>query len=308
MTMKFQRTYVCEDNNDQCSTSDTAPAQEEKQPSKLLELYVFIDPLCPECWALEPAIKKLKMEYGQYLTINTALVNELESLNSPCGSKYRSLVKEMAKSYHETACRTGMPCDGDVWYENAMTTPYEAILAIKAAELQGKVIGSKYLRRVREALFLHKENIASQHTLINCAIRVRGMDVDEFVKDMHSDTTKKALSEDKKMAEEMDVSSAPTLVFFGENVDEPGLKVEGAYSYNVYEEVINDMAQMKLEKGSPLPLENFVSIYSLVATKEIAVVYDLTYEEAHREMRKLQLQQQVEEISTKHGSIWRSLT
>lgn len=310
MTTKQENnhTYVCDEESGQCCPVDVSSMYESgAKQAKLLEVYVFIDPLCPECWALEPVIKKMKMEYGPYLTINLVLANELQSLNSPCGSKYRSLVKEMAQSYHETACRTGMPCDGDVWYENPTTTPYTAISAIKAAELQGKAIGAKYLRRVREALFLHKENIANPHVLINCAIRVQGMDVDEFVKDMNSSTTSQALADDRRTAKEMDVESTPTMVFFNEDVDEPGIKVEGGYTYDIYEGIIENMTDKHLKKCPPLPLEDFVSFYSLVATKEISVVYDLKLEEAHKEMRKLQLRQEVEEISTKHGSIWRSL-
>ncbi|WP_258871641.1 DsbA family protein, partial [Halobacillus trueperi] len=31
-----------------------------------IEIYVFIDPLCPECWSLEPFLKKLTIEYGRF--------------------------------------------------------------------------------------------------------------------------------------------------------------------------------------------------------------------------------------------------
>lgn len=31
-----------------------------------MEIYMFVDPLSPECWALEPAIKKLKIRYGRF--------------------------------------------------------------------------------------------------------------------------------------------------------------------------------------------------------------------------------------------------
>ncbi len=30
---------------------------------------MFVDPLSPECWALEPAIKKLKIRYGRFFTL-----------------------------------------------------------------------------------------------------------------------------------------------------------------------------------------------------------------------------------------------
>ena len=46
-----------------------------------LEIYMFIDPLCPECWALEPIMKKLQIEYGKYFTIKHVLSGRLLHLN-----------------------------------------------------------------------------------------------------------------------------------------------------------------------------------------------------------------------------------
>lgn len=298
-------TFVCYDDLGICCPTDPESFYQTDLKKKPVEIYVFIDPLCPECWSLEPVIKKLQMEYSNYFTINMLLGNEMRSLNSPVGSKYNALVQEMAKSYHETACRTGMPCDGDVWYENRLSTPYLAILAIKAAELQGKAIGSKYLRRVREALFLHKKNIAEEEVLISCAESVDGIDVNEFANDLHSENAKKAFNSDVKTTKEMDVETLPTMVFFNDDIDEPGLKVQGLYNYQVYVNIIADMIGENPEKCPPISLTQFISFYSLVASKEISVVFDMSMETVHKEMRKLQLQQQVEEIQTKHGSLWK---
>ncbi|WP_425352506.1 ClpXP adapter SpxH family protein [Alkalicoccus urumqiensis] len=306
MKEKKSQTLYCEDNGS--CTSQHTPDYSARQ-NQVIEMYVFLDPLCPECWAMEPMMKKLRMEYGDFLRFHVVLTHDLESYNSPCGSHFRSLMKEMAQSYNETGCRTGMPCDGDVWYENDLdrTTPYTAVMAVKAAELQGRAVGSRYLRRLREALFMYKENIADDHVLINCAIRTEGMDVDEFVKDLHSPSTEKALSGDQCTAREMDITSTPTFVFFGMDTDEPGLKVEGLYPYHVYESILEDLHPEELNKRKPIPLLDFVQSYSIVATKEIAVVYDMSLEEAGREMRKLKLQQKVEEVPAKHGSFWRAL-
>jgi predicted DsbA family dithiol-disulfide isomerase len=40
---------------------------------KPVEIYLFIDPICPECWALEPILKKLQIEYGRYFSIKHVL-------------------------------------------------------------------------------------------------------------------------------------------------------------------------------------------------------------------------------------------
>lgn len=304
MTTK-QGTFVCYDDLGLCCPAEPESFYVSGQEKKPVEIYVFIDPLCPECWSLEPIIKKLQMEYSNYFTMTIFLGNEIRSLNAPSAKNYESVVHELAKSYNETACRTGMPCDGDVWRENIMTTPYSAILAIKAAELQGKAIGSKYLRRVREALFLHKKNIAEEEVLISCARKVKGMDIEEFAKDLHSEIARKSLQSDAKTTSEMDVESLPTLVFFGDDVNEPGLKVQGVYNYDIYVDIITEMIGKKPEKCPPISIEQFIAFYSLVAEKEISVVFDKNMKDAHRDMKKLQLTQKVEEIRTKHGSFWR---
>ncbi|WP_280769251.1 ClpXP adapter SpxH family protein [Salipaludibacillus daqingensis] len=302
-----QGTFVCYDDLGICCPAEPESFYVNGKGKKPVEIYVFIDPLCPECWSLEPIIKKLQMEYSNYFKITTFLGNEIRSLNTPCGKNYHSIVQELAQSYNETSCRTGMPCDGDVWHENIMTTPYSAILAIKAAELQGKAIGSKYLRRVREALFLHKKNIAEEDVLISCARKVVGMDVEEFSKDLHSEVATKSLQNDAKTTSEMDVESLPTLVFFGDDVNEPGLKVQGLYNYDVYVDIMSELIGKKPEKCPPISIEQFISFYSLVAEKEISVVFDKSMKEVHKEMIKLQLKQKVEEIKTKQGSLWRYL-
>ncbi len=53
---------------------------------KPLEIYLFIDPFCTDCWSLGPIIKKLQLEYGDYFTIKYVLCGKLTSLNSKNGN------------------------------------------------------------------------------------------------------------------------------------------------------------------------------------------------------------------------------
>ncbi|RNA69889.1 ClpXP adapter SpxH family protein [Alteribacter keqinensis] len=297
--------FVCYDDLGICCPEEPSSFYIQNQGKKPLEIYIFIDPLCPECWALEPIIKKLQMEYANYFKIRTFLGYELKKMNPCTNPKNSRHQKQMAQSYDETATRTGMPCDGDVWYEQPISMPYNASLAVKAAELQGGAVGSKYLRLLREALFLHKQNIADEEVLIKCAEKIKGLDIGEFKCDLHSESAAKALKADACTTKEMDVQSLPTLVFFSDNVDEPGLSVPGLYDYSVYVDIITDMLGFEPEKCPPISVERFVKFYTLVASKEIAVVFDMTCEEADREMKKLQIQQKVECVPVKFGNLWR---
>jgi predicted DsbA family dithiol-disulfide isomerase len=134
------------DSNSSCSNSygfcgfDDEPISINFKPNKKpLEIYTFVDPLCPECWALEPVLKKLTMNYHKYFTIRYLIGGKLH-----CCKENKSN-KNLAQTWETVASRTGMSCDGDLWLETPISSPFTASIAIKAAELQGKQIGIRYL-------------------------------------------------------------------------------------------------------------------------------------------------------------------
>ncbi|WP_338449032.1 ClpXP adapter SpxH family protein [Niallia oryzisoli] len=269
----------------------------EKKP---IEIYMFIDPLCPECWALEPIMKKLQIEYGQYFKIKHVVSGSLAMLNLGRKNKYETI----AELWDKTGSRFGMSCDGSLWLENPISAPYLASIAIKAAELQGRKAGIRFLRKLQEMLFLEKQNISTLEVLQVCA-ESAGLDVSEFISDIHSNSAAKAFQCDLKITSEMDVSEIPTLVFFNENIEEEGIKITGNYPYEVYVQIIEEMLQEQPVKSNPPPLEVFLKHFHLVASKEISVVYNKTVQEVERELKKLQLKQLVEKVPAKYGTFWR---
>ncbi|WML43391.1 ClpXP adapter SpxH family protein [Neobacillus sp. PS3-40] len=267
---------------------------------KPIEIYFFVDPICPECWALEPILKKLKIEYGQYFSIKHILSGKLANLNVSKKKNYENI----AILWEKTASRTGMSCDGNLWLENPISSPYVASIAIKAAELQGRRAGIKFLRKLQEVLFLKKQNISTVEILKECAQNV-GIDVEEFISDIHSDSAAKAFQCDLKITAEMDVQEIPTLVFFNENAEEEGIKITGVYSYEIYVQILEEMLSEPPSRSPLPPLVEFIKFFRLVGSQEIAVVYNMTIAQVEREMKKLLLKQMVEQIKAKHGTFWK---
>ncbi|QOK29613.1 DsbA family protein [Cytobacillus oceanisediminis] len=261
---------------------------------------MFVDPLCPECWALEPILKKLLIEYGRYFSIKHVLSGRLATLNMGKRQNYENI----ADLWEKTASRSGMSCDGNVWFENPISSPHLASVAIKAAELQGRKAGIRFLRKLQEVLFLEKQNVSNFEVLKDCAKEV-GLDVVEFVSDIHSDSAAKAFQCDLKITSEMDVQEIPTLVFFNENIEDEGIKVTGYYPYEIYEQILEEMLPAKPERAALPPLEYFLKYFKLVASKEISVVYNMSDSEVNREMKKLQLKQIAEYVPAKYGNFWR---
>ncbi|WP_066187111.1 MULTISPECIES: ClpXP adapter SpxH family protein [Gracilibacillus] len=267
---------------------------------KPIEIYIFIDPLCPECWALEPYIKKLSIEYGRFFTVRTVISGQADNSRREICDKPRQL-KDI---WEKTASRTGMPCDGDIWMENPIHYPRLASIAIKAAELQGKKAGKRFLRKLQEMVFLEKLDISQEHVLLDVADQIH-LDVEEFQEDLYSCSSKKALKCDHKITKEMEVDDLPTMVFFNESEDEAGLKISGTFPYEVYVKILKQMLQKEPLPAKKPKLLDFISYYHFVGTKEVAVVYDWSIEKAEKEMKKLQLKQLVEKVPVKFGCFWK---
>ncbi|WP_170006734.1 ClpXP adapter SpxH family protein [Bacillus fonticola] len=265
-----------------------------------VEIYFFLDPLCPECWAMEPTIKKLQVEYGDYFTIRHVMSGKLASFHE----QSRKKPERIAETWERTASRSGMSCDGSLWFDDPIFSPSIASIAVKAAELQGKKAGIRYLRKLQECLFLQSQNITHETVLTDCA-KQTGLDVFEFREDLFRQGATKAFQCDLQITSEMDVSEVPTLVFFNENIEDEGLKVSGWYTYEVYEDILSSMVSETLTRQEPPTIEQFVERYRFVATKELAVVYDLSAAEVEFEMKKLLLQRKVERIPAKFGTFWR---
>ena len=272
-----------------CGNSDQKP----------IEIYMFVDPLCPECWALEPILKKLQIEYGQYFRIRYVLSGQLTRMNAKSKQQHA-----LANQFESTASRSGMSCDGSVWFDHPISAPYLASIALKAAELQGHRRGLRFLRKLQEQLFLKKSNVSDLQVLVECAKSAK-LDVVEFMNDIYSNSASKAFQCDLKISSEMEVEEIPTLVFFNENIEDEGVKITGVYDYDVYVQILEEMLDVHPEPSDLPSMDDFLNYYELVATKEVAVVYGLTDVEAEKEMKKRMLQQKVEEVPAKYGSFWK---
>ncbi|WAA08650.1 ClpXP adapter SpxH family protein [Fervidibacillus albus] len=282
------------DKNKQGGKFPSLPWQENRP----LELYFFIDPLCVDCFSLEPIIKKLQVEYGHYFSLTYVLsgkTTELLASIPPAKKSYSAL-----KLIKRISAKDCFQCGEEIH----LPQHFLASIAIKAAELQGRKAGIRYLRKLHEFIYVKNENIHELTTLIRCA-KEADLDVEEFSKDIHSSSTSHAFQCDLKITCEMDVNEIPTVVFFNNKVEEEGLKLTGVYPYEIYRDIFTEMLGKKPIKH-PLPsLLTFLKHYQFVTTREIALVYNWSHLQVEKEMKKLKLQQLVEKYQSAFGTFWR---
>ncbi len=250
--------------------------------NKPIELYIFVDPLCPEAFSMQSIIRKLQLEYNHYFSWRFVLSTELSSLN--CLSKRMK------------GCESGIELD--------INHPVLPSIAIKAAELQGKRSGARYLSKLQEYVLLNYQDVNSYATLLKIAEEVQ-LDMNEFTVDFGSKEAARAFQCDLYIKREMEVDEVPSIVFFNECIEDEGLKVSGSYDYEVYEHILQEMMNEQLIR-QPLPtIEELFSKYHTLSTNDIAFIYSLTEQAAERELKKRMLQQKIERIQTDHATLWR---
>lgn len=252
--------------------------QEQSKPLKPMELYVFLDPLNPECWELQAVMRKLQIEYGHYFSMRVVLSTKLLNLN-----------KVNPVSNIDT--------------EN-LSHPVLASVAVKAAELQGKRAGNRFLHKLQEHLLLQRQDVSSYLSLLGIAAEAE-LDHEEFKRDFHSVHTAKAFQCDLHITREMEIDDVPSIVFFNECIEDEGVKVSGLYSYDVYQTILQEMlGEENLNRQSPPSLDQLFLKYSTMATKEIASIYNISERSAEYELKKQVLQQKLERIILPEQTLW----
>ncbi|GIN89914.1 UPF0413 protein YjbH [Siminovitchia terrae] len=257
--------------------------------NKPIEIYVFIDPFCEECWLLNPIIKKLQLQYGDYFTLKHVLCGNLTVLNN--GNKNR---RQRTIGHDRNMMEQGT------------VVPHLAAISIKAAELQGKRNGIRFLRRLQELLFAEQANITDINTLEKCAKSV-GLDCKEFIRDIYSSSASRAFQCDIRISSEMNVTEMPAMVFFNEHIEDEGLKITGRYSYSIYVQILKEMMGGYVHPTKIPPLEKYLSGQSIISTHDLSIIYDMPYQQMERKLKKLQLQRKVEKINSAYGSYWKCL-
>lgn len=245
---------------------------------KPMELYVFLDPLNPQCWELQAIIRKLQIEYGHYFSIRFVLSTKLFSLS-------------------------GLNQTPNIDTDN-LSHPVLASVAVKAAELQGKRAGNRYLHKLQEYLMIQAKDVSSYSFLLQVAEEA-DLDPEEFKKDFHSVHTARAFQCDLHITREMEIDEVPSIVFFNECIEDEGVKVSGLYSYEVYQAILQEMlGEENLNRQSPPALDELFLKYSTLATKEVASIYNISEQTAERELKKQVLQQKLERITMPEYTLW----
>ncbi|KAF2507282.1 DsbA family protein [Flavobacterium foetidum] len=270
-----------------------------KSENKPVKIVYYTDPICSSCWGIEPQLRKLKLEYGDYFEIEYRMGGLLPDWSYNSGGI--SKPSDVAHHWDEASLHYDMPIDGAVWLEDPLDSSYPSCIAMKAAQIQSDDKAVKFMRILREKLYLEKKNIAKWENIAEAA-KLTGLNVQKLKTDYEGDA-KRLFETDLKLGKSLGVRGFPTLFFSDGNNNQ--LTVYGSKPFAAYENALLALFPDAKKKNNLFanPLSLF-TIYPTLAAKEYAVILDITTLQAKDILEKLSKEGKLNKKTIKNGCLY----
>lgn len=289
------QTGMCEVASD---STENATIKKDQPKEKKIKVIYFTDPICSSCWAIEPQLRKLKLEYGQNLEIDYRMGGLLPDWSYNSGGI--SKPSDVAHHWDEVSVYYDMPIDGDVWLEDPLDSSYPPSIAFKAAQLQGKDKAVLFLRKLREMVFLKKKNIAKWEHMATAAKNV-GLDVDSLKTD-YEGKAKLLFEEDLKLARAYRVRGFPTM-YFEDNSGNQEI-VYGSKAYAFYEMAILKIQPTISKSEYAKDWKTLFDKYNSLTVREYSELSGIPRIQSEQLLNDLMKKGYLEKIATKNGAMW----
>lgn len=188
----------------------------------VFELYLFVNPIGLKC---------LNSEHEVLHFIESLEINEGFKVH------FRFLTFHNFNTVTHYMKRLNMPTNDLQLRNKIYQTIYDASLAYKAALMQGKKRGRKFLMLLQKELNVNMIDY-SQELLVDVA-KVANLDVEMFLEDKASSFVKSSYDADQRTAQEMNISNNPSLVIFDNFNQQFGVLLEDVINYELIEKAFN---------------------------------------------------------------------
>lgn len=265
----------------------------------VVHTYYYTDPMCPWSWAIEPALRKLSVEFAGELDVRYVMCGMAREVGDT-----RPLVSEML----EAADQSGMPVDVRLWLAAPPRSSYPSCLAVRAAAEQGDP--GPFLRRLREGLLCRRRKLDGADALIEEARAVPGLDLEKLRLGLASHGVLEAFAADLERCGAVspehhspgaDRVKLPSLEFAGADGSVHG--VYGPTDYGALRAAAVAAGATPSATG-PLSVEDALRRFGTMATPEIALVCDLPGPRGPAELWRLALEWRVRAERVGSGYLW----
>jgi predicted DsbA family dithiol-disulfide isomerase len=299
-TNNFTNLLACDAQTGVCAVPDQTTEGNATDVKKQVQLLYFTDPICSSCWGIEPQLRKLKLEYGDYFNIEYRMGGLLPSWNT-YGGKDVSNAAGVAQHWDEVSAYYDMPIDGDIWLEDPLASSYPPSIAFKAAQLQDEIKALKFLRKIKEMVFVERKNIAKWEHLQQAALET-GLDTEKLKTDIDG-KGKHAFEEDLKLAKILGVRGFPTIFFTDEEYNR--LRLYGVKPYEEFEQTLLKLYPHAVKAPAYKDAAHVFDHYPAVTTKEFSFLTNRSKAKAESLLHNLLEEGKVEKYAIKNGELWK---
>lgn len=271
-----------------------------------VNLIYFSDPVCSSCWIVDSYVKKLLSEYSVTIDYEIRMGGMLESWDNFAGNNPERSSAYLQKLWDSESQRYGIQLDGRIWSKKPVSSSTPASLAFYAAEKQSPEKAVKFIRVVREMLFLQNKDISETRHLVTAALQV-GLDIPTFRADMAGSDVFQKFVEAKHDKKQFNIIHYPALIFINEDGEiAKGLDLSEHVSlmdmYADWERILSDLTH-----GNPRKLvktrlvSEVLNDYERLSLSEIILLSGFREKLVRQELRSLLKEGVV--IKELHGNI-----
>ncbi|MDW8797619.1 DsbA family protein [Staphylococcus pseudoxylosus] len=282
----MEKNMVCNIYSGVCKPSDSNKVETlnlNTETSKQT-LYYVTDPMCSHCWAFEPTLNKLLVQYGHLFNFQMVMGGLLEEWGEGPIDPANGIFKpaDVTPHWQEVGQYSRMPIDGTIMEIDPVQSSYPTSRVYKVIQhLDSPTAAIKFIRVVRESVFVFNKNISDENVLKSLLQQFYKNEDTIRIKDIlalsNSAKGKQLLLEDFDLVHKLGVRSFATIVLL--NDDNHGAKIVGARELNVYVDTLKDLNKSSKVDPKPLPhLSLYLKSHPRLFSKEIEVMYDLKKE------------------------------
>lgn len=271
----------------------------ESKVLKSLKIIYFTDPICSTCWIIQPILRKLKLEYGEYVKIEYHMGGLLPSWKDYNKGIIRT-PKDAAKHWEDVNESQKMILTGDVWIDDPLDSSFPPSIAFKAAQLQDSDKAISFLRRLKELVFIEKKNIAKWEIIEVAALQC-GLDSAVLKSDIER-KGKGLFEKDLALAKKYDIKMFPTLFFYKDGVIKETIK--GYQPYERFENIVLDMLPSAAKANAKPEIDSLFTMFHNMTEEEFSFLSDTSIEETRLILNALNNEGKITKYESKSGVVW----
>lgn len=264
-------------------------------PAGRVEVELLTDPYSVWCWGFEPVRRALEWRYPS-VAFATKVGGMFARLPDPSEIGF-----DVQRFFGVVQRTTGMPMRLDAATRDRPVSTYPACIHVGAVRLLRPDLETRYLRALREAVYLDARNISKPDVAADVAQDV-GVDRDEFLEALASGEPERDFRQALAGLEAQGLHAYPTLLV---RVGSRVAKIEGFQSLpGLLAIVEGSSGRLHPPRAPPEPLD-VVAAGERVATREVAEVIGVGVEETYARLAALEAEGRLthEELAT--GFVWR---